>query len=160
VSTFLDRPQSVLARRALFQVHPWLGVLTGLYIFVVCATGAVLVFRIDMQRAMHPALFTPRTAGSLADPVAVMKSVQKAYPDSRVSGVEAPTTSRPTYLAYATSGDRFVTLLLDPSVQNCWASCRNSRSSARFKTCTSICPAAAGAASSMAWAHSCYSACA
>jgi len=114
VSTFLERPQSVLARRALFQVHLWLGVLTGLYIFVVCATGAALVFRIDMQRAMHPDLFTPRTSGSLADPVAVMASVQKAYPESRVSGIEAPTTTRPTYLAYAVSGDRFATLLLDP----------------------------------------------
>jgi len=114
VSTFLARPQSVPARRAIFQVHLWLGVLTGLYIFVVCATGAMLVFRIDMQRAMHPDLFTPRTSGSLADPVAVMESVQKAYPDSRVSGVEAPTTTRPTYLAYAASGNRFVTVLLDP----------------------------------------------
>ncbi len=88
--------------------------LTGLYIFVVCATGAALVFRIDMQRAMHPDLFTPRTSGSLADPVAVMESVQKAYPESRVSGIEAPTTTRATYLAYAASGDRFATLLLDP----------------------------------------------
>jgi len=114
VSTFLERPQSVLARRVLFQVHLWLGVLTGLYIFVVCATGAALVFRIDMQRAMHPDLFTPRTSGSLADPIAVMASVQKAYPESRVSGIEAPTTTRPTYLAYAVSGDRFATLLLDP----------------------------------------------
>ena len=112
--TFVDRPQSVLARRVIFQIHLWLGVLTGLYIFVVCATGAALVFRIDIQRAMHPALFTPRTSGPLADPVAVMESVQKAYPDSRVSGIEAPTTTRPTYLAYAASNGRFATLLLDP----------------------------------------------
>jgi len=67
-----------------------------------------------MQRAMHPDLFTPRTPGSLADPVAVMESVQKAYPGWRVSGIEAPTTTRPTYLAYAARGDRFATLLLDP----------------------------------------------
>lgn len=112
--TFVDRPQSVLARRVIFQIHLWLGVLTGLYIFVVCATGAALVFRIDIQRAMHPALFTPRTSGPLADPVAVMESVQKAYPASRVSGIEAPTTTRPTYLAYAASNGRFATLLLDP----------------------------------------------
>lgn len=112
--TFVDRPQSVLARRVIFQIHLWLGVLTGVYIFVVCATGAALVFRIDIQRAMHPALFTPRTSGPLADPVAVMESVQKAYPDSRVSGIEVPTTTRPTYLAYAASNGRFATLLLDP----------------------------------------------
>ncbi len=114
LKTFLDRPQSVFARRALFQVHLWIGVLTGLYIFVVCATGAALVFRIDLQRAMHPALFTPRTSGPVADPADVMDSVRKTYPAATVSGVDAPTTSRPTYLAYANTGDRFLTLLLDP----------------------------------------------
>ena len=67
-----------------------------------------------MQRAMHPALFTPRTSGPMADPVAIMESVRKAYPAATLSGIDAPTTSRPTYLAYAASGDRFLTLLLDP----------------------------------------------
>lgn len=114
VLSFVDRPQSVFARRALFQVHLWLGVATGLYIFVVCATGAALVFRIDMQRALHPDLFTPGADGPPADPVAIMESVVKAYPGEKLSGIDAPTTARPTYLAYASSGDRFRTLLLDP----------------------------------------------
>jgi uncharacterized iron-regulated membrane protein len=103
-----------MARRALFQVHLWVGVITGLYVFVVCVSGAALVFRIDMQRAMHPALFSPRTSGPVADPVAIMESVKRAYPAATLSGIDAPTTSRPTYLAYAVSGDRFLTLLLDP----------------------------------------------
>ena len=111
---FLDRPQSVFARRALFQVHLWVGVLTGVYVFVVCVTGAALVFRIDMQRALHPALFTPATSGPIADPVDVMNSVKSGYPNATLSGVDAPTTSRPTYLAYASRDDRFLTLLLDP----------------------------------------------
>jgi uncharacterized iron-regulated membrane protein len=98
----------------LFQVHLWVGILAGLYIVVVCVTGAALVFRIDMQRAMHPALFTPRTAGPTANAADVIESVTEAYPAERVSGVDAPTTTRPTYLAYAGSGDRFRTLLLDP----------------------------------------------
>ena len=114
VLSFIDRPQSVFARRALFQVHLWLGVATGLYIFVVCATGAALVFRIDMQRALHPDLFTPSAAGPPADPVAIMNSVTSAYPGERLSGIDAPTTARPTYLAYTSSGKTFRTLLLDP----------------------------------------------
>lgn len=111
--SFVDRPQSVYVRRALFQVHLWLGVLAGFYILVVCVTGAALVFRIDMQRALHPNLFTP-SAGSPADPVAIMDSVTRAYPGERLSGIDAPTTARPTYLAYTSSGARFRTLLLDP----------------------------------------------
>ncbi len=103
-----------MPRRLIFQAHLWIGVATGLYIFVVCTSGAALVFRIDMQRALYPDLFTPSAAGPVADPVAVMESVTSAYPGDRVSGVDAPTTFRPTYLAYSTSGNRFRTLLLDP----------------------------------------------
>jgi uncharacterized iron-regulated membrane protein len=114
MKAFLHRQQSVFLRRALFQVHLWTGVLTGLYVFVVCITGAALVFRIDLQRTLHPDLFTPSADGPPADPVAVMETVRSAYPAGRLSGVDAPTTARPTYLAYVSSGERFLTLLLDP----------------------------------------------
>jgi len=114
LSTFLDRPQSTRLRRVLFQVHVWVGVLTGLYIFVVCTTGAALVFRIDMQRALHPGLFTPTGSGPVAHPADVIESVNRAFPNQSVFGVDAPTTSRPTYLAYAGSDGRLLTLLLDP----------------------------------------------
>ena len=70
---------------------------------VISVTGAALVFRIDLQRAAHPHLFTPRAEGPLADPVTIMESVSRAYPDQRLSGVDAPTTGRPTYLAYVTT---------------------------------------------------------
>jgi uncharacterized iron-regulated membrane protein len=87
----------------------------GLYVCLVCLTGAALVFRIDLQRAMHPHLLTAPTAGPLADPVAIMDSVARAYPEHRLSGVEAPTTLRATYLAYVTKGSQFVTVLIDPA---------------------------------------------
>jgi uncharacterized iron-regulated membrane protein len=83
-------------------------------VVVVCVSGAALVFRIDMQRALDPRLFTPSAAGPLADPVAVMESVSRAYPQHQLSGVEPPTTLRPTYLAYVTRGNEFRTVLIDP----------------------------------------------
>ena len=83
MKTFLHKPQSVPFRRALFQVYLWLGVLAGLYIFVVCITGAALVFRIDMQRALHPQLFTPSADGPLAEPATVLEALQQAYPNDR-----------------------------------------------------------------------------
>ncbi len=88
--------------------------ITGLYIFVVCATGAALVFRIEMQRSLHPELFTPSAAGPEADPLAIMESVTRAYPRETLSGIDAPTIERPTYLAYTSSGGEFRALLLDP----------------------------------------------
>ena len=46
--SFLRRPQSTWIRRALFQVHLWAGILLGLYIVVVCASGSAVVFRNDL----------------------------------------------------------------------------------------------------------------
>ena len=112
--SFIDRPQSVFARRALFQGHLWLGLIAGSYIFVVCTTGAALVFRIEMQRALHPDLFTPSSSGPAADPVAIMESVTRSYPGEKLSGIDAPTAERPTYLAYTSSREDFRALLLDP----------------------------------------------
>ena len=114
MKAFVDRPQSVFLRRALFQIHLWIGVLVGLYVFIVCLTGAALVFRIDLQKAWHPELFTPSAAGPQVEAATVMERLRTAYPQGRLAGVDAPTSVRPTYLAYVSSGNRFLTLLVDP----------------------------------------------
>ncbi len=114
MNTFLTRPQNVFLRQALFQVHLWTGVAIGLYIFVVCVTGAALVFRIHLQRATFPHLFTA-TPGEPADAATLLERVQEAFPGDRVSGIDAPTSVRPTALAYVVRGDRFLTILVDPT---------------------------------------------
>jgi uncharacterized iron-regulated membrane protein len=44
---FIDSPQRVWFRRALFQVHLWTGVGLGLYLLAVSISGSVLVFQQD-----------------------------------------------------------------------------------------------------------------
>jgi uncharacterized iron-regulated membrane protein len=67
-----------------------------------------------MQRALHPGLFTAGP-GAEADAATILESVRDAFPDWRVSGIDAPTTARPTYLAYVANDERFLTLLVDPA---------------------------------------------
>ena len=110
--SLLDR--SGRLRRVLFQVHLWTGVAIALYVVVVSVTGAALVFRIHLQRAAHPELLTAATDGPQADIATVLESVRDAYPGGRVAGVDAPTTVRPTHLAYVTEDGRFHTVLIDP----------------------------------------------
>src|ERR1043166_5243545 len=114
VRALVYRPQRVWLRRALFQVHLWTGILAGLYIVVVCVSGATLVFRIEIQRTIDPALFTPTASAPVADAATIMERVAAAYPDGTVSGIDAPTTVRPTYLAYVARRGRFLTVLIDP----------------------------------------------
>jgi uncharacterized iron-regulated membrane protein len=100
-------------RRILFQAHRWVGLIAALYILVISISGAALVYRINLQRAFHPHLFTA-ASGVPADAATIMESVARAYPDHRLSGVDAPTTSRPTYLAYVTLPGAFKTVLIEP----------------------------------------------
>jgi uncharacterized iron-regulated membrane protein len=44
----------------------------------------------------------------------VLDNLEQAYPTMKISGVDAPTDRRPTYLAYVTRGPEFLTVLLDP----------------------------------------------
>ena len=52
---WLERPQGVWLRRAIFQVHLWVGVVAGLYMLMISVTGSVLVYRNELSRAATPA---------------------------------------------------------------------------------------------------------
>jgi len=110
----IPRGRPMRGRTALRRVHLWVGLLAGLHLTVLSVTGAALVYRSELQRALHPHLFTASTPGPRADPVAVLEAVAEAYPGGRVSGVDVPTRSRETYLAYVIEDESFRTVLLDP----------------------------------------------
>jgi uncharacterized iron-regulated membrane protein len=60
---YFRQPYTLRWRKALFQVHLWIGVIIGLYVIAICASGCVLVFEQDLlndrpqlaQSAVHGA---------------------------------------------------------------------------------------------------------
>jgi uncharacterized iron-regulated membrane protein len=56
-SSFIERlwrrPQTVWARRALFQIHLWSGIAVGLYLLVISVSGSVLVYRIELHNMFN-----------------------------------------------------------------------------------------------------------
>lgn len=51
---FARHPQSVWLRRMLFQVHLWVGLSIGLYIFIISLSGSLIVFRRELDRMLCP----------------------------------------------------------------------------------------------------------
>jgi uncharacterized iron-regulated membrane protein len=45
---WLRHPQNLWLRRAVFQVHLWSGLILGIYVFLICVTGSVIVFRSEI----------------------------------------------------------------------------------------------------------------
>jgi uncharacterized iron-regulated membrane protein len=49
---FLTERRSVWLRRALFQVHLWVGIVIGLYVVVISLSGSAIVYRRELDRAL------------------------------------------------------------------------------------------------------------
>src|SRR6187401_1891079 len=112
--SFLHRPQQVLVRRLLFQIHVWTGLVTALYAIFIGITGAAVVFRADLQKWTYPAFFAQRANG--ADPASaetVIASLEREFPGYRFSGFDYPSDRRGTVLAYLAKGDELRTVFLD-----------------------------------------------
>lgn len=94
----------------------WVGVAAGLYLFVIGLTGAILVFRQDLQRAAYPQFFAPprgRNAPT-AEVGAVLADLRLHYPGAHVSGIDWPTDRRDSFLAYVSNGGDFRTVFSHP----------------------------------------------
>lgn len=51
---WLDRPQSEPLRKALYTIHLWVGIATGLYVLVISVSGSAVVFRRELSRWLLP----------------------------------------------------------------------------------------------------------
>jgi len=76
--SWVDHPQLQPLRRALFQIHLWLGLLLGLYIVMISVTGSVVVFRADLNRWLIPQ-FVESTEGEQLTGTALAAALDDVY---------------------------------------------------------------------------------
>ena len=107
-------PQQTPLRRALFQVHLCAGVALALYLLVVGGTGAVLMFRPEMQTAAYPTFFEVERTGDIAPPGVIISAFETAYPDATLVGIDYPTARRGSMLAYLTVASGLITAFAHP----------------------------------------------
>ena len=89
---WLRSPQRMGLRRAVFQVHLWLGLVLTVYAVVIGLSGAALVFRPEIERGLRPDLFHVGPAlGELAMQrptlAATIAATEAARPGWRVASV-------------------------------------------------------------------------
>lgn len=89
---WLRRPRTVFLRKALFQVHLWIGIAIGLYIVLLSVTGSALVFRREMDAAFRPQAppLTASTQTKLLSKEALTQVALAAYPGATVENVGGP----------------------------------------------------------------------
>ena len=85
-ASWSQSPHRVWLRRALFQVHLWIGIVISAYAIIIGLTGSALVFREEFEQASWPALYH-------VDPIPRQTTWQQA-----VDNIEA---QRPGWKAFA-----------------------------------------------------------
>jgi uncharacterized iron-regulated membrane protein len=91
---WLQQPQRVWLRRAIFQFHLWTGLALGLYVVVLSVTGSALVYRRELvARFRTPVPAVDQTAKRL--PVDEIRSlVARNYPDHQITDIKEAITRR------------------------------------------------------------------
>src|SRR5579871_703773 len=83
---FVHRPQRVWLRRALFQVHLWMGIALGLYVVAISVTGSALFFRNAVMEST-PGRKVVAGSGRLLTKDELVEAAKRAYPKYTVSSV-------------------------------------------------------------------------
>jgi uncharacterized iron-regulated membrane protein len=86
-------------RRLLFRLHLMLGIVLGLYAFVIGATGSVLVYRDELVAWIHPKLFTP-VSEIRTNPDEALAMIKKNYPEWKVLTLTGPEPSMGAWMGY------------------------------------------------------------
>ena len=115
-SRWVQAPQGVWLRKAVFQVHLWTGIGLGAYVFVICVTGSVLVYRNELYRAFSPQpviVDNPGAAAPLGEDGLERVAIE-AYPGYAVQEVRpGRTEDQAVEITLTRDGDR-VRRLFDP----------------------------------------------
>jgi uncharacterized iron-regulated membrane protein len=87
VRTFWRQPRKLRVRAWLFQMHLWVGLVLGLVISVVGLTGAIVVFRVELNRLTTPGTAYVRPAMKRLSLDELVARVQANRPLDRVRSV-------------------------------------------------------------------------
>jgi uncharacterized iron-regulated membrane protein len=84
---WISQPQSVLLRKAVFQVHLWSGIGFGLYLLVVSVTGSIVVYSNELYRAATRAPIVVAPSGPRLNDDELKAAVTHVYPGYTVVSI-------------------------------------------------------------------------
>jgi len=109
----VHRPQRLLLRRVLFQIHLWTAISIGLYITVISVSGSAIVFRRELNVWLVPRT-VESTLGVRLEGDALRAAVQSVYPQYVVNDVREQRRADRPVLVILERGGASSERLFDP----------------------------------------------
>lgn len=102
---WVQSPHHTFLRRALFQLHMWIGIALGLYIVMISVTGSAIVFRREANIWLVPRS-VPSTEGVKLTGDDLLAAARRVYPDHEVKKVNEPRRAdRPVNVSLERNGE-------------------------------------------------------
>lgn len=114
LNQWLRQPQRLWIRRATFQLHLWTGLIAGLYIFAISASGSVLVYRNEILRNYGATPTVVPTSSPALSAAALEDHIRRAYPAHTIEELIPATRPNQAVEVRLKSGDRELKRLFDP----------------------------------------------
>ncbi len=114
--SFLLRPRRVWWRKAMFQIHLWVGVILCLYMLVIGVTGSILVFEDEIEHLAYAHLWHASAAASETQPVtypAVIEAVEKTWPAYQITAAYPPDRPGDNFEVFIHRGEKFLYVFID-----------------------------------------------
>ena len=100
-------------RKILHKIHLWLAIPLGLIVFIICLTGAVLVFQNEIDELINPDYyFAKEVVGEPMPVVELVAKVNSQLPENTVASVQVPSDAKRNYTVRV-AGDRS-SIYVDP----------------------------------------------
>lgn len=114
---YFRRPQTVLLRKAIFQVHLWVGLVIAVYMAIIGVSGSILVFRQELAARRIPQHWRELRTETPVSVATVIARLNVAYPGARIVSITAPNAFNPTFVASVLGRGR-VSVACDPRTGN------------------------------------------
>jgi uncharacterized iron-regulated membrane protein len=109
------RPQGLLVRKIVFQLHLWVGIAVGLYVVVISISGSAIVFRrelYNMEWRRKMVVTDERRARIRIEEME--QRVKRAYPKYEVVSIHEPGAPNQPDVALLEHGNSRIARLFDP----------------------------------------------
>ena len=84
---WVQRPRSLRIRKALFQIHLWMGLGVGIYVLAISISGSAIVYRLELTRMFSRKTVVTSESGHRISVEELTQKVKQAYPTYEVDNI-------------------------------------------------------------------------
>jgi len=116
VRNYVRQPQQLWLRRAMFQIHLWVGLLLVGYSILIGVSGSILVFRQELLRwsGLNPDYGVIQGTGPQLGFAEAAARLKEKYPKSKIGLMYPPRADHPAYVATVAMGRKPMQVAVHP----------------------------------------------